>query len=50
MCQLLLKIILPAKESLHVALKRPNRTEFDDWFLMLSSDESRPTYGQGTVD
>ncbi|XP_060756137.1 protein 4.1b isoform X2 [Neoarius graeffei] len=33
-----------AKESLLVALKRPNRTEFDDWFQLLGSDESWPTY------
>ncbi|MCJ8745593.1 hypothetical protein PDJAM_G00132030 [Pangasius djambal] len=33
-----------AKESYLVALKRPNQTKVDDWFQMLGSDESWPTY------
>lgn len=47
MCKLLLLIILPAKESRLVALKRPNRTEFVDWFQLLGSDATRPTYSSG---
>uniref|UniRef100_W5UHX7 Protein 4.1 n=1 Tax=Ictalurus punctatus TaxID=7998 RepID=W5UHX7_ICTPU len=34
-----------AKERSLVALKRPNRTEVDDWFQVLGSDESWPTTG-----
>ncbi|KAF4075944.1 hypothetical protein AMELA_G00224640 [Ameiurus melas] len=34
-----------AKERSLVALKRPNRAEFDDWFQVLGSDESWPTIG-----
>ncbi|XP_058232038.1 protein 4.1b isoform X1 [Hemibagrus wyckioides] len=33
-----------AKESRLVALKRPNRTEFVDWFELLGSDATWPTY------
>ncbi|TSK20247.1 Protein 4.1 [Bagarius yarrelli] len=33
-----------ANESLLVALKRANRTEFVDWFKLLDSDETWPTY------
>ncbi|XP_053083902.1 protein 4.1b isoform X2 [Pangasianodon hypophthalmus] len=34
-----------AKESYLMALKRPYQTEVDDWFQVLGSDESWPTYG-----
>ncbi|XP_053467641.1 protein 4.1b isoform X2 [Ictalurus furcatus] len=34
-----------AKERSLVDLKRPNRTEVDDWFQVLGSDESWPTTG-----
>ncbi|XP_027028021.2 protein 4.1b isoform X5 [Tachysurus fulvidraco] len=33
-----------AKESFRVDMKRPNRTEFVDWFQLLSSDETWPAY------
>ncbi|XP_060717649.1 protein 4.1b isoform X11 [Tachysurus vachellii] len=33
-----------AKESFLVDMKRPNRTEFVDWFQLLGSDETWPAY------
>ncbi|KAK3541376.1 hypothetical protein QTP86_024020 [Hemibagrus guttatus] len=37
-----------AKESRLVALKRPNRTEFVDWFQLLGSEATWPTYSPDT--
>ncbi|XP_076868823.1 protein 4.1b [Brachyhypopomus gauderio] len=39
-----------AKESMLETLKRPNRTELDDWFQVLDVDQSQPRFGLETSD